>query len=182
MISISTPRLVLRRWREDDVAPMSAINADPEVMRWIGDGSVRDEQQTKAGIEAWERGWDRHGFGLFALELRAGGELIGFAGLKAVEFLTEVMPAVEIGWRLGREFWRRGLATEAARAALRFGLIDRGLEQIISIAQVGNDASERIMAKLGMRLERETVDPGCERPVRVQSITRAQYLAAGLGP
>src|SRR5258707_15310735 len=53
MISISTPRLVLRRWREADVAPMSAINGDPEVMRWIGDGSVRDEEQTKAGIEAW---------------------------------------------------------------------------------------------------------------------------------
>ena len=182
VISISTPRLVLRRWREDDVAPMSAINADPEVMRWIGDGSVRDEQQTKAGIEAWERKWDRHGFGLFALELRATGELIGFAGLNVPESLPEVMPAVEIGWRLGRPFWGCGLATEAARAALRFGLIDRGLEQIVSIAQVGNDASERIMTKLGMRLDRETVDPRCGRPVRVHAISKTQYPAAGLGP
>jgi RimJ/RimL family protein N-acetyltransferase len=181
VISISTPRLVLRRWHEDDVAPMSAINADPEVMRWIGDGSVRDEQQTKAAIEAWERRWERHGFGLFALKLRSAGELIGFAGLAVPEFLPEVMPAIEIGWRLGHPFWGRGLATEAARAALRFGLIDRGLERIISIAQVGNDASERIMAKLGMRLERETVDPTCDRPVRVHAITKAQYLAAGPG-
>ena len=94
MISISTPRLVLRRWREDDVAPMSAVNADPEVMRWIGDGSVRDEQQTKAGIDGWEREWDGHGFGLFAVELRATGGLIGFTGLKVIEFLPEVMPAV----------------------------------------------------------------------------------------
>jgi RimJ/RimL family protein N-acetyltransferase len=182
MISISTPRLVLRRWREDDVAPMSAINADPVVMRFISDGSVRDEQQTKAGIEAWERGWNRRGFGLFALELRATGELIGFAGLNVPEFLPEVMPAVEIGWRLGRPFWGRGLATEAARAALRFGLFECGLERIVSVAQVGNDASERIMSKLGMRLERETVAPNSGRPVRVHAITKAHYLAAGLGP
>ena len=179
MISISTPRLVLRRWREDDVTPMSAINADSEVMRWIGDGSIRDEQQTRAGIEAWEHEWDRHGFGLFALELRTTGELIGFAGLAVPGFLPEVMPAVEIGWRLGHPFWGRGLATEAARVALRFGLIDRGLERIVSIAQVGNDASERIMDKLGMRLERETVDPTCNRRVRVHAIRKADYLSAG---
>jgi RimJ/RimL family protein N-acetyltransferase len=181
VICVGTPRLVLRRWREHDVAPMSIINADPEAMRWIGDGSVRDEQQTRAAIEAWERQWDRHGFGLFALELRTAGEMIGFAGLTVPEFLPEVMPAVEIGWRLARPFWGRGLATEAARAALRFGFTDRGLEQIISIAQVGNDASERIIGKLGMRLDRETVDPACDRMVRVYAITKARYLAAGPG-
>ncbi len=100
------------------------------------------------------------------MELRATGELIGFTGLAVPEFLPEVMPAVEIGWRLGRPSWGQGLATEAAREALRFGLIDRGLERIISIAQVGNDASERIIGKLGMRLEQETVDPTCDRLVR----------------
>jgi len=172
---------MLRRWREDDIAPMSAINADPQVMRWIGDGSMRDERQTKAGIEACEREWDRHGFGLFALELRATRELIGFTGLAVPEFLPEVMPAVEIGWRLGCPFWGQGLATEAARAALRLGLIDRGLERIVSIAQVGNAASERIMGKLGMRLEREMVDPTCHRPVRVHAITKADYISAGQG-
>ena len=71
MISLVTARLVLRRWREDEVAPLSAINADREVMRWIGGGSVRDEQQTRAAIETSERRWDQHGSGMFALELRA---------------------------------------------------------------------------------------------------------------
>jgi RimJ/RimL family protein N-acetyltransferase len=179
VIIITTPRLVLRRWREDDIAPMSAINADPEVMRWIGDGSIRDVQQTKAGIEASEHEWNLNGFGLFALQMRTTGELTGFSGLSVPGFLPEVMPAVEIGWRLGRPFWGQGLATEAARAALRFGLIDRGLERIVSIAQVGNDASERIMVKLGMHLERETVDPTCDRPVRVHAITKAEYIPAG---
>jgi len=136
------------------------------MMRWIGGGSVRDEQQTKATIETFERRWDQHGLGMFALELRAPGELIGFTGLAVPQFLPEVMPAVKIGWHLGRAFWGRGLATEAAAATLRFGLIDRNLGQIISIAQVGNGASERIMGKLGMRLARKTADPTCDRPVR----------------
>ena len=87
MISLVTARLVLRRWRGDDEAPMSAINSDPEVMRWIGAGSVRDEQQTKAAIETFERRWDQRGFGMFALELRATGGLIGFTGLAVPQFL-----------------------------------------------------------------------------------------------
>lgn len=173
--TIDTPRLVLRRWRDDDVASMAAINADPEVMRWIGDGSIRNEQQTRVAIEALEREWDKHGFGLFAVEVRATAELAGFTGLSIPDFLPEVMPTVEIGWRLGHAFWGRGIATEAARAALRFGLIDPGLERIVSIAQIGNDASERIIAKLGMHLECETIDPTCHRPVRVYEISKAEY-------
>ena len=158
---------------------MSVINTDPEVMRWIGGGLVGDEQQTMAAIETFERRWDQYGFGDLRPGVRATGELIGFTGLAVPEFLPEVMPAVEIGWRLGRAFWGRGLATDAAAAALRFGLIGRDLGQIISIAQVGNGASDRIMGKLGMRLARETVDPTRDRPVRVYAITKAQYLAAG---
>jgi RimJ/RimL family protein N-acetyltransferase len=177
VIAIETPRLVLRRWRDQDVAPMAAVNADPEVMRWIGDGSVRTEEQTRAALQACERDWETRGFGLFAVELRASGELAGFTGLAVPDFLPEVMPAVEIGWRLGRAFWNQGIATEAARAALHFGLADRGLERIVSVVQAGNDASERIVAKLGMGLERETVDPTCARPVRVYDITAERALA-----
>ena len=125
---------------------MSVINTDPEVMRWIGGGLVGDEQQTMAAIETFERRWDQYGFGDLRPGVRATGELIGFTGLAVPEFLPEVMPAVEIGWRLGRAFWGRGLATDAAAAALRFGLIGRDLGQIIRIAQVGDGASERIMA------------------------------------
>ncbi|MFF1694999.1 GNAT family N-acetyltransferase [Streptomyces sp. NPDC058257] len=167
---IQTPRLVLRRWRETDVAAMTLINSDPEVMRWIGDGSVHGGQkQTRSTMRMWEEGWETDGFGLFAVEVRATGELAGFTGLSVPRYLPEVMPAVEIGWRLGRSFWGQGLATEAARAALDFGLTERGLERIVSIVQVGNDASERIMNKLGMRVERGTFDPHCGRAIRVHA-------------
>lgn len=92
MVTLETPRLILRRWREEDVAPMAAVNADPEVMRWIRDGSVRDERQTRDGVQAWESEWESQGFGLFAVEVRSTGELAGFTGLSVPEFLPEVLP------------------------------------------------------------------------------------------
>ncbi|MFJ3224539.1 GNAT family N-acetyltransferase [Streptomyces sp. NPDC086783] len=177
MVTLETPRLILRRWREEDVAPMAAVNGDPEVMRWIRDGSVRDEEQTRDGIRAWESEWEERGFGLFAVEIRSTGELAGFTGLAVPHFLPEVLPAVEVGWRLGRSHWGQGLATEAAAAAVRFGFEEAGLERIVSIAQVGNGASERIMIKLGMRLARETVNPTCGRRVRVFELSADQYAA-----
>lgn len=176
MVTLETPRLILRRWREEDVAPMAAVHADPEVMRWIRDGSVRDEQQTRDGVQAWESEWESQGFGLFAVEIRSTGELAGFTGLSVPDFLPEVLPAVEVGWRLGRSHWGQGLATEAAAAAVRFGFEERGLERIVSITQVGNDASERIMTKLGMRPVRETVNPTCGRRVRVFELSSDQYV------
>lgn len=157
---------------------MAAINADPEVMRWIGDGSTVDYRATVAGTARAEQHWEEHGFGLFAVEIRGTGELAGFTGLNIPYSLPEVLPAVEIGWRLGREHWGRGIATEAARASLDFGFTDRGLDRIISIHQTGHDASGRIMRKLGMRLDRETTD-GRARPIRVYAISRDQYAHDG---
>jgi RimJ/RimL family protein N-acetyltransferase len=176
VITLETPRLVLRRWHGADVVPLAAINADPEVMRWIGTGQVRDLAQTRAAVQALEREWDRTGIGLFAVEVRATGALAGFTGLAVPHFLPEIMPAVEIAWRLGKPFWGDGIATEAARAALEFGLAGR--DRIVAIVQIGNIASERVMQKIGMSLERETVDPTSGRPVRVYEITREQQLAA----
>jgi len=167
MHTLETPRLVLRRWTEKDIEPMAAINADPEVMRWIGRGMTATPERTKAAVARWEEDWETRGLGLCAVEIRDTGELAGFVGLSVPTFLPEVMPAVEIGWRLGQPFWGKGIATEAARAVLRFGFEDCGFDEIISICQVGNTASERIMQKLGMNLKRETLDPSCGRPVRV---------------
>ncbi|MBD0739134.1 GNAT family N-acetyltransferase [Streptomyces sp. CBMA29] len=177
MTEIRTPRLVLRRWREDDIAPMAEINADPEVMRYIGDGLPRDLEQTAESIERWEEEWDDEGFGLFAVELLASGELAGFTGLSVPAFLPEVLPAVEVGWRLGRQFWGQGYASEAAHATLEFALQDRGLDRVISIAQIGNDASENVMRKLGMVPDRTTTHPVSGRPLRVHAIDLTEYRA-----
>ncbi len=156
---------------------MADINADPRVMRWIGDGSVRDLDHTAEAIERWEEEWDEEGFGLFAVELLASGELAGFTGLSVPEFLPEVLPAVAISWRLGSQFWGQGYASEAAHATLEFALQDRGLDRVISINRVGDTASENIIRKLGMVPERETTHPEYAHPLRVHTIDLTEFQA-----
>jgi RimJ/RimL family protein N-acetyltransferase len=164
---IRTERLILRRWRVEDVDPYAAICAEPEVMQWIGGGQTRNRQECAEAIGRFEASWARKGYGLFAMTLKGTDRFIGFTGVAEPEFLPEVMPAVEIGWRLARDHWGQGLATEAARAALQFALNDIGLTRVISIIQAGNAKSERIASKLSMTVERETTDPTCGRCVRV---------------
>lgn len=175
MATLETDRLTLRGWREDDLDALAAINADPDVMRYILDGSVRDRRQTAENLQKMVATWQDRGFGLFAVERRGTGELIGWAGLAVPEFLPEVLPAVEIGWRFARAAWGHGYATEAAAAALRFGFDDRALDRIISIRHVDNVRSARVMAKLGLTWEFDTVVPGPEQPVAVHAITRRRY-------
>ncbi|MFI9585599.1 GNAT family N-acetyltransferase [Streptomyces sp. NPDC052236] len=177
MTEIQTPRLLLRRWRDDDLVPMAEINADPEVMEWVGDGSVRDLDETAEDIERWEEQWDEEGFGLFAIELLASGELIGFTGLSVPPYLPELEHEVEISWRLGRQYWGQGYASEAAAATLEFALQDRGLDRVIGIARLGNDASENVMRKLGMEREREATHPVHGYSLFVYAIDLTEYEA-----
>lgn len=177
MTEIRTPRLLLRRWYDDDLAPMADINADPAVMRWIGDGSVRDLDATAEEMERWEDEWDDEGFGVFAVELLASGELAGIAGLSVPEFLPEVLPAVAISYRFGTSFWGQGYASEAAHATLEFALQDRGLDRVISINHVSNQASLDVVHKLGMKPERETVHPEFGYPLTVHAIDLTEFQA-----
>ena len=177
MTEIRTPRLLLRRWYDDDLAPMADINADPEVMRWIDDGSVRDLDATAEEIERWEDEWDEEGFGIFAVELLASGELAGFAGLSVPEYLPEVMPAVEISWRFGSPFWGQGYASEAAHATLEFALQDRGLDRVISVDRISNEASLNVVRKLGMKPERETTHPVYGFPLTIHAIDLTEFQA-----
>ena len=170
MITLATDRLTLRGWRDDDLGALAAMNADPEVMRYIMDGSVLDGQQSSERLRKMIVTWDEYGFGRFAVEVRGTGALIGWAGLAVPTFLPEVLPAVEIGWRLDRRFWGNGYATEAAAAALRFGFADRGLDRVISIRHIGNTRSARVMEKLGLVRDFDTVVPGHDQPVTVHAI------------
>jgi len=164
---------VLRRWDVDaDLDAYAALCADPEVMRYIGDGTTRTRDESAAQLAAFEQTWSDRSFGLFATELTSTGELIGFIGLAIPDFLPEIMPAVEIGWRLARGHWGQGYATEGARAALAFGFDRVGLDRIVSVHAVGNDPSGNVMQKIGMHLDRETIHPRTGRAVRVYAIDR----------
>lgn len=168
---LTTDRLVLRQWDVDaDLDAYAALCADPEVMRYIGDGSTKDRDVCREQLDSFERAWHDRGFGLFAIERRDNGEMAGFTGLAVPEFLPEILPAVEIGWRLARSQWGVGFATEAARAVLGFAFDDLGLRRVVSVHVIGNDASANVMRKLGMHPDRDTVHPGNGRAVRVWAI------------
>ncbi|MET9762717.1 GNAT family N-acetyltransferase [Streptomyces sp. NPDC006372] len=175
MPELLTARLRLRPWRDDDLDPLAEMYADPEVMRYIGDGSVRAREETAASLSRMRVEWEERGHGMFAVELRRTGELTGWTGTTVPDFLPEVLPGVEIGWRLAHRFWGRGLATEAARAALGHAFDIVGLERVLSICNVDNAASEGVMRKLGMRLDRETEVPSHGTRVRVYAVTREEY-------
>jgi RimJ/RimL family protein N-acetyltransferase len=143
-----TERLILRRWREADREPFAALNADPDVMDYFPTGLTRAESdQMIARIEA---GFDRRGYGLWALQLRATGEFIGFTGLDTPSLEAHFTPAVEVGWRLARSAWHQGYATEAAWASLAFGFEEAGLEEIVSLTSTVNVRSRAVMERIGM--------------------------------
>ncbi|OWA00307.1 GNAT family N-acetyltransferase [Streptomyces sp. CS113] len=175
MTEIRTPRLVLRRWLEDDLAPLSEIHADPVVMRRIGDGRPRSTEQTAGDIEAWEEEWDDEGFGVFAVELLGSGELAGAVGLYVAGTPDEVAGQVAIGWRLGRVFWGQGYASEAAHAALEFALQDRGLDRVVAVLRTNDRASAAVADKLGMQAESIVRHPVHGHDLTMFGIDLTQY-------
>ena len=154
---IETERLLLRAWQPSDDAPFAALNADPEVTRYLSGPMRRDESdELLARIRAH---WREHGFGLYPVEVKDSGEFAGFVGLAIPSFLPEVLPAVEIGWRLAREHWGQGYATEGAQASLTHGFDELGLRQIVSIIDPRNAASVRVAERLGMTRGRDRIHP-----------------------
>jgi RimJ/RimL family protein N-acetyltransferase len=165
--TLRTERLVLRAWRDEDLAPFAALNADPAVMEYLPAVLSRAESDAAAArIRAELAG---RGFGLWALEVPGVAPFIGFTGLAVPRFEAHftgkrstqrgqspsgvVRECVEIGWRIAREHWGRGFAPEAARKALADGFGRLGLEEIVAFTAVGNVRSRRVMEKLGMTHE-----------------------------
>ena len=178
-IESDTPRLRLRQWRDDDLTPFAALNADPEVMGHFPAPLQRHESDALArrcqALIA-ERGW-----GFWAAELKESGAFIGFVGLHTPLAELPFAPCVEVGWRLARTYWGRGLATEAACAALRVGFETLGLREIVSFTTLGNLRSRAVMERIGMTnshadFEHPAVPEG--HPLRLHClyrISRAQW-------
>lgn len=146
---LETVRLRLRPWRDADAGPFAVVNADPRVAEHLP--APLERPASDALLARIRAHFARHGFGLWAAETRAEERLLGFVGLQWVPFEAPFTPCVEAGWRLHPDCWGQGLATEGARAALRFGFEALGLEQIVAFTVPANGASRRVMAKLGMR-------------------------------
>src|SRR5438128_10033523 len=145
---ILTRRLRLRGWREGDVELMAAIYAEPQVVRYL---RPLDLEGTRQQLSRFVDHWEKHGFGLWAVEERASGRLIGRIGLVHHDDWAETPHDAEVGWTLERATWGRGLATEGGAAARRFGLKTQGMEWIIRIAQCEDVAAQSVMEKTGLQ-------------------------------
>lgn len=147
-ISLETPRLLLRPWRDADVDAFAAMFHDPKVMEFL---MPADRPAIDATVGRIRAHFDQHGYGWWAAELKATREFIGFIGLVHIPFEAHFTPAVEVGWRLASAYWGQGYATEGARAALAAGFARLGLAEIVSLTVPANRRSWRVMQRIGMR-------------------------------
>ena len=153
---------------------MAEIYSDPEVVRYL---RPLDLEGTRQQLSSFVFHWEEHGFGLWAVEERSSGRLIGRIGLVNHDDWNASPHDAEVGWALERATWGRGLATEGGAAALRFGFKTKRMERIVSIAHRDNAASQRVMEKLG--LQREGATTWRDQPVVSYAISRAGWRRLG---
>jgi RimJ/RimL family protein N-acetyltransferase len=146
-----TERLVLRPWEPADFDAARAWHADPAVMRYLG--GVLDPAGSDATVRRWTAELESKGFGMLAVCPADSARPIGTVGLGEPAFDSHFTPCIEIGWRLDRDAWGRGYATEAARAVLRDGFDRLGLAEIVAFTTRQNTGSQRVMTRLGMRYD-----------------------------
>jgi RimJ/RimL family protein N-acetyltransferase len=140
--SLRTSRLLLRRWRDEDVAAFAELSADPAVMEYL------------VPLPGWvaraRAHWEQHGYGQWVVEIPGEASFAGVVGLNTITYEAHFTPAVEVAWRFARAYWGRGYATEAARAALDYGFEKLALAEIVATTVPANQRSRRVMERLGM--------------------------------
>jgi len=168
LLDVDTQRLRLRRFQNTDLDVLAEVFAKREVWEFpYGRGLSRTE--TEAFLNAEISSWQANRFGCWLAIERSTGRTIGYLGLSVPTFLPEVLPAVEVGWRLDPGVWGVGYATEGAEAALREGFLTLGLQEICSIPQAGNRRSSLVCERLGMRLDRTVEIPANEKRGALQA-------------
>lgn len=148
-VIIETERLILRTWEKEDAEAYFKINQDPKVTEFLR-GPLTMEQVNDF-ISAANSHADKHGYTLWAACLKSTGELIGFIGLNYTDWKSHFTPAIEVGWRLGSQFWGKGYATEGAKASLYYGFKKCGIKEIVSFTVPANVRSLRVMEKIGLK-------------------------------
>lgn len=156
-LTIETPRLILRPFTLDDIEPSYELNLEEEVSKYTGDGGVVSVQEIERRIKENVLGdYKKHGFGRLAIELKGGEQFIGFAGLKYMESYQDV----DLGYRLMKKHWGKGLATEAGKACLKLGFETLRLNRIMAMVFTENKASINVLEKLGFSFEKELEEDG----------------------
>jgi RimJ/RimL family protein N-acetyltransferase len=147
-IAILTERLILRRWKKSDTEPFVALNKDGEVMKYFP--ALLSEQQTLEFLERIDAFFEQSNYGLYAVEIKTTGEFIGYTGFAKPSFNSFFTPCVEIGWRIAKEFWGMGYASEAGKGCLDYGFKKLGFDRVVSFTSLLNVKSENVMKRIGM--------------------------------
>jgi RimJ/RimL family protein N-acetyltransferase len=147
--TLSSGRIRLRRWRDEDREAFAAMNSDARVMEFFRSSLSRAE--SAAMVDCIQKDFSERGFGLWAIEVPAVAPFIGFAGFAVAGFNAHFTPCVEVGWRLAFEHWGHGYATEAAQLALGYGFGTLALSEVVSFTSATNHRSRAVMERLGMR-------------------------------
>lgn len=147
MAILKTDRLILRPWREEDLAPFAALNSDPRVMEYFPSTLTKEESDRLA--KRVMTNLEKKGWGWWAAEVPGISDFIGFIGLNELDSV-HFAPAVEVGWRLAYDYWGKGYATEGAKACLEYGFMNLGLNEIVSFTALPNTRSIAVMKKLGL--------------------------------
>jgi len=171
MPEIETERLLLRMFCPEDLDELATLFRDPEVMRYVGEGQPVNREEADKALHSIIRHWQTHGFGRWAAVNRETREFVGFGGLRSLFGTPEVV------YHLATAHWGKGLATELARASLRFGFEDRKFERIVAIAKPLNAASIHVMEKLGMSYEKHASYYGID--VVQYGISREEFKGDG---
>ncbi len=169
---LETERLILRGWRAEDFEPLAAIHADPETMTFVGGAQERNDAWRSLASLAGH--WVLRGYGKWAVERKSDGVLLGRVGM----INPEGWPALEIGWTLGKQYWGRGYATEAAQAALDYAFTTQAVDRLISCIDANNIASQAVAKRIGETKHESTSlrIGGKEFPVDIWAITRAEWM------
>ena len=141
-------RLGFRNWIKEDLNSIAELNADVEVMEYFPNPLTRNE--TASFLERLQKHYSKRGYNYFATEILATGEFIGFIGLEYQNYESDCTPATDIGWRLKKAAWGKGLATEGAIRCLKYGFNELKLDKIIATCTLNNSNSENVMKKIGM--------------------------------
>ncbi len=178
-----TDRLAMRKWKVRDSMVFAEMNRDPEVMRYLP--AILDRHESDAFARRIEDHIEEKGWGLWAVEIRSLGEFIGYIGFNYACFKSFFTPCIEIGWRLHRDYWGNGFATEGAEGCLKFGFGSLGFLDVYSFTSHANLASERIMQKTGMKKLTDFLHPNIDKANKLcrhvlYRITLDEYLKRGL--
>lgn len=182
MTILTTLRLSLVPFTIADVNGLNALNSDPEVMRYIS-GRPETLEETIAVVERVERRWQEHGYSWWSFKDRASGEIVGAGAVQNLRREASPTPdlacPLELGWRLRRDHWKRGLASEAARAMADFAFDTLRAETLYAVCDPANAASARVMVRLGM--ESQGLQTWYGKSLSTYRITSAQWNSSRVG-